>query len=1558
MRRVLVVLAGILAVVVIVAVIGVLVLSQTDWGRERVRRMALSALEGSAHGIVRIGAVRGNLLGGVTIEDLSIRDSAGAPFVLVRSASASYSLAAFLRREIRLSNVRLIEPTIVLAKVDGDWNFERIFPGDTMPTDTAPGWGDLVVFRGVEIERGRLIVRTPWRPGDELTGARRDSAIAEAVGGGGRLHVVQTADGRLEQVMDFQRIDADLPLVRLAHPDHEAGRLEFETLRMVALPFNPPAAEVRDLVGVFEFNGDSLWWQDARARLPGSAIAGAGKYALDPEEVILRLRGDPVALADLRWLYPRLPATGGGTLDFVMTRTEDTARYVASNAALQVEDARLGGSFGMTDAEEGFSFHDTDLRFSRFSTGLIEQLVPGLEVPAQGELGGSLVLAGDPRALQLDADVTFDSPRAGRSAMLAEGRIGFLEDGIAASNLRVQLAPFRVELARAFAPELPLDGTVTGTALLNGSTATRLAARATLVHEGSTGRSRIVGDGAVQLTGRRWMDIDLRAQPVALTTVSGFLPVDLQGAVAGPVRVRGPFDALDVDGDLAITGGGFVAIRGRVAVAREPVAYRLNVGLHLFNASLVLPGAPPTSITATASAIGTGLDPATMNARFQSDIAASVWNEVGIDSAVLRLTVANGLLRVDSARMSGPSGQVRADGAFGLVAGRTAALTYNVAIDSLRAFARWIPLDTGVVEPRPAVAARALARAREDSARLAEATEVERAITGAPPPRLAVDTPAVVRRDSVAGAVYAAGTLRGNVEQFDARGRAAVSQLVLGGNAVQSGRAEYAWLARGGPVASTTGTAAAGGAAEEMGRAANPGTVPGRLLVAAELDSVSLAGFFFDSVATRVAHEAPGGTLTLVVHAPGQHVYTADLRYALHLDHNEVHLNTAILQLDTARWASTRPGAIRWGARGVEIDRIELRSGELGRIYLNGLLPTEGLANLEIAVDNFQIEHLTTLLQADPRVRGLVSLTADIDGTSREPRMRGAMGVVGGEVQGTRIPELHATAEYEGGRLQTRVIASRFGGQPLATADAVLPLNLAFTADAGPRLPSGPLRIDVRIDSLPLDLVPALNDVVTPLRGLAVGSVAVRGTTDDPAIVGALAISDGAFRIEATGVTVHDVAGALAMEGETIRVDSIVGRSAGPMRLAGLIEVRDWRDPAFNLRFASSDAWLLDNRRGRIRADARVQLTGSMRRPYLRGDVNILRGVIYAPEEDDRQVLSARDPALFSIVDTAAVAERDLLEEESTPLANLRADLNLRVSRGTWVRSPEANVEIFGDLIVQIDQRRDEMILTGNLNTERGEYTFLSRRFEITHGSVIFIGTGELNPTLQITAEYLVPLSGREPLRIQLLIGGTLQRPRLTVESNAQPPLTQSDLLALLAFGRPTASLLQFEGPALGAGGGGGLTRVGGLAFQQLSSVAAGVLVNTLEGQAARELGADVLNITPGELPGLGISRLNAFLIGTEIEVGKYVDPNTFVAITARPQPVLPGVLVQRRLPRDLRVEGTYATRYFFGEPTLGEPEFDTGRVFGLFLTREWKFSLPLRNGARLIRPGRAPRAP
>jgi translocation and assembly module TamB len=289
------------------------------------------------------------------------------------------------------------------------------------------------------------------------------------------------------------------------------------------------------------------------------------------------------------------------------------------------------------------------------------------------------------------------------------------------------------------------------------------------------------------------------------------------------------------------------------------------------------------------------------------------------------------------------------------------------------------------------------------------------------------------------------------------------------------------------------------------------------------------------------------------------------------------------------------------------------------------------------------------------------------------------------------------------------------------------------------------------------------------------------------------------------------------------------------------------------------------------------------------------------------------------------------------------------VNRDTWVRSQEANVEIYsdGDLRINVDRKRQVLTLDGVVNTDRGEYSFLSKRFQIKRGSARFVGTQEINPLLQLTGEYEVKQAGRQALFIRIIIGGTLLAPRLTLESDAQPPISQSDLLSYLAFGGESGSLLQFGGGSSVSGGspGGGLIGTSAaLATRQLTSVALGVAVQELEGEAARSLGADVINITPANVPteiaSGNFGALGGFLQGTQIEFGKYFTTQTFVGLQVQPILAFPGFRVEHRFRRNpgLSIESTFQPRFFLPEPSLEQQALIKSNAFGLFLVRRWRF--------------------
>jgi translocation and assembly module TamB len=488
------------------------------------------------------------------------------------------------------------------------------------------------------------------------------------------------------------------------------------------------------------------------------------------------------------------------------------------------------------------------------------------------------------------------------------------------------------------------------------------------------------------------------------------------------------------------------------------------------------------------------------------------------------------------------------------------------------------------------------------------------------------------------------------------------------------------------------------------------------------------------------------------------------------------------------------------------------------------------------------------------------------------------------------------------------------------------------------------MSVDLVADSLPLDLVPQFTDMVSQVHGRAVGKVSMRGTLRRPVLVGAMTLDHGEAVLTTTGAKFESIGATVRMANDTVYVDSVAAWAKGPLRLRGTVAVGNWREPTLNLYFLSSGAQLMNNQQAELRIDAGLALTGPFTKPYLSGAATLVQGVVYAPEATGRHLIGAGDPALFNVLDTADVSDRDLFPTSSPFMENLRIEIAVAIHRDVWVRNREANVEVYTDDPLTIEENQQAFQLTGVVSTDRGEYTFLGKRFQIKRGSAMFIGTPDLNPTLQITGEYQVQ-AGRGTLSINVLIGGTVSKPKLSLESDAQPPKTQSELLSLLAFGQSSTSLSTSSSSNSSSIAGSAATMdlfgVGAqMAVKRLASTALGVVVDQVQVQASRGLGTDYFNITPADVPTTGAttSGLTDFVRNTRVEAGKYINSRTFVSV--QEQAYRPGLAIEHRTANGWRFNASLEPRVLLGVPTLDLTQqlFPTKTSIGGFILREWRF--------------------
>ncbi len=186
---------------------------------------------------------------------------------------------------------------------------------------------------------------------------------------------------------------------RLADPD-SVGRL-FQIARLDADEVDPPF-KFRNVRGGVRQTGDSLWAEVEHFDLPGSTGKGGGKvwWGSDlPTRYDLRIVGDSVSLADVGWVYPTLPSTGGGSMVLNIRNEKNLSiiDYALSDMDVRTTRSRLKGNMTFGVGGPVLIVKDLAMEAAPMNFDLIRAL-NGKPFPYdwQGDLTGTVRARGGP----------------------------------------------------------------------------------------------------------------------------------------------------------------------------------------------------------------------------------------------------------------------------------------------------------------------------------------------------------------------------------------------------------------------------------------------------------------------------------------------------------------------------------------------------------------------------------------------------------------------------------------------------------------------------------------------------------------------------------------------------------------------------------------------------------------------------------------------------------------------------------------------------------------------------------------------------------------------------------------------------------------------------------------------------------------------------------------------------------------------------------------------------------------------------------------------------------
>lgn len=679
-----------------------------------------------------------------------------------------------------------------------------------------------------------------------------------------------------------------------------------------------------------------------------------------------------------------------------------------------------------------------------------------------------------------------------------------------------------------------------------------------------------------------------------------------------------------------------------------------------------------------------------------------------------------------------------------------------------------------------------------------------------------------------------------------------------------------------------------------------------RVRVEAKTDAtfVAVAGMQLNSITATTTYDQRTVKFTTNIKEKTREL-DATGEVILHPDHQELHLPVLAVRTQGIEWqtAAGSQATVKYGRDRLELENVRLVSGTQsldvsGTLALGTATPTGAI---EVHARNVDLTQLETLTLQNRGFTGTLNADAKITGSTAAPAIGGKVEIVQGGFQTYRYDSLVANVDYTGTRVGLDATLQQSPTE-FITAKGSVPTSVFRTTPGGGHSAPAPAdAIDLRVKSsaLSLAVIQGLTTQVTNVTGTLEADVHVSGSGQDPHLQGHVDIKNGAFGVPAAGGAFSGLTTRIELLPDVIRIQEfqLLDHHGEKLRVAGDLAVHARQVGALNVSIDSDNFELLDNELGDVQVQAALKVTGELRRPRLVGDLRIDAGrlevdrvleLFYNPysveafpdvvsadrtvertgsaEEATREALTrasesaaapgAAEKAAEADFKALAAAQGGLFEAATMDVHVVLPDnvvlrgKNLRPGGPTGTALGDMNITVGGDLRVRKNPGAP-VVLVGTVNTVRGTYAFQGRRFDLVRdGTIRFTGSPTINPNLDITATRKIPDTGVEA---RIHITGTPKAPELALSSS--PPLDESDILALIVFNRPVNELGTGERSSLAATAGG---------------IATGFIAAPLGESIGKALDLDLFEIS---------TTTESGDLGAAITLGQQLNERTFIKL-------------------------------------------------------------------------------
>lgn len=1460
--------------------VGVLyMLTETEYGLERVRRFALEQVGKQVEGELHVERIESSgLLGGVVLHDVTFVDPLGLPFLSADSIRLRYRWRNLLRGQVVFDRLIAYRPEVYITRLPGDtlWNFERIFPDTTPDIDEEDSF--ILIDRATIID-GTAIVRTPWEPDGPVEPEDVERLILEEIPGWGTVRVLR-----------FDDVNAELPRVLWESPVEEGQLFQVANLSTVGYIWSTPF-HLSEFQGVVTLRDSLLSFDVDHFRLPDSQGSGIGRIILEDEQVFdIRINGERVAMRDLQWLYPPLPDEGSGELVFRIQSQPNGTLWLAQDAHIIAPGTEVRGDFGIVTGDTLY-FTQVDLRASPIDLEFIAQILP-VDLPIDGLMVGTVVVEGPISSLTTRGDVQLSRAGVGGAAALHWSGTVDLTRPYGIENLDAVVEGLDLALFPRIHENLPLEGLLSGRIRATGELDRSVRFAASLRHRfADLPESALEGAGTFRYVagGQSQIDADIDAEALVLDALGRALPQmeRLRGQVNGPLSLEGPLSDLALEVELE-TSAGPVAANGRFDLSGTAPRFVLEGDIADFRLDRLIDGLEETSLTGRFAIESAESDSGTV---VRADLDEGRVGPVDLYRGVARLRIDDGLAQIDSFYVTAAVGRLEAMGTLGVSGGRHGEVEVIAQIDSLATLRQRLFGET--------------AFATEDT------------LAG-----------------RIGGAAFVRASLRGALDDLAVDGEARFDELVY--QAFEVGRADLRFAANGVGTdrlqarwrADASGAGVYGRPLDSVHASMEYDPEGGRVEFEARGAAPVIADYRFESGFRRV-----DGAIELDLREVRIRDWMGDWRLSeptlARLGSDGFVVDDMLLVRNDAEGQIRAMGRIPWrdqDAAGEEPVRTASFRLDAERVPLMPLRFEEADAGPSAILSGSVVVSGSATA---PVIAGGIRLSDIRLDEVAVDHLDARLGYRGRMLEGRLAA-----------RLEDEIILSGEGRVPIDLALTPMderrlaePLDVRIRADRVPasfltglvdgfRDVRGHLVGEVRITGTTLE--PGLAGEIALQDGNAAWTVSGVRYRD----------VEGTFRVLSDRVVALDVT-ARTSNGGTARGTGTL--TFGTLKDPAFDIAVDTREFQFAQRrdvaatgtgqVSLTGHFTQPVVSGNIRVDRGELFLDEVWHQY-----NIV-----ALSADDPLLFNVVDTTVVAVRKILPVSTSPFIRNLAVQ------DMTVDVGRNTWLRGRTLDVEVSGRLQVDVDRRSEDIRLTGSLAAIRGSYELYLednipvRRFTVREGAVIFDGTPGINPRLDIVATHRVRNEGGT-LNVDAIVTGTLRNPRVGLRSDADPPIAESDLLSLVLFGRPTTELARLDDLAgMGNSPLAGLTGAG-VGFAQATIF--GAAATGLESLVA-DLGLiDYITITEWEgAPLEDTDGIGSIFSRSQVELGRYLGEDWFVTVSSplRTTQNSFGVRMEWRFAPRWTGEFFWENRYLRGL-SFGLDPAQQQKVGGFFLFREWGF--------------------